>query len=604
MSDPVMLVDLSALFAANWYATVNTGDPTLARAATIEAVEREASKHETIICLDSPTSWRRDLSPEYKANREVKPPEFIREMQATQGALAIAGHTLAHAVGHEADDVIATLCARLRAAGRSVVVASADKDLYQLLEEQVTMLSTRDGKTIEAVDCVTKFGVRPDQIRDYLALVGDASDNVKGVKGVGPKRAADLLAKHGSIDNIYRAMERGEQVATPAIVTALAESWDVVALARQLVTLRTDAPIEFIGEKTEAAPVMVAAPVETAKEERVTMALPAKQAATGGRLGAVKRGKVSLAQRVLIYGGEGTGKSTLASGAPDPIWLDIEGGSIHLDVARYTWNDGPMGHVPATYEQVLSALDELVNTQHGFKTVVIDTADKLESLIWAHVVAEAKNSQITSIEDFGFGKGYVAALDTWRDLIKRLDDLRSRNIHVILIAHAQIKPFRNPTGDDFDRWQLRCHDKAGGLLKDWADVVGFMVHDEWVKKDKNAPRAKGFSSGKRMLMTERTAAYDAKSRLPLPKEIEIDIGNPWAPIAAALAAVSEANPDDLLAQIETELVRIGDEETATKARAACEVAKSKGDVAALSRYLQTLKGREAKTSTTESTQAA
>lgn len=585
-----LLVDLSSVYFPNAMADIGT-----AHDYTVDLIVREADKFsDTVVCCDSGRSFRKDIDPNYKAQREERDPSIYREMKRVQETLVAAGFGVAFASGFEADDVLATMAARIPG---EVAIATQDKDLMALVGDRVRVLSTRTGQLFGRDEVRAKYGVWPEQISEWLMLTGDSSDNIAGVPGIGPKRAAQLLETFGSIRGIYDAIGSGKVALSEKITHALAASWDTVELARRLVTLRTDAPIEFIGgeEPQEAAPAVVAVPVETAKEERVTMALPAKQQATpttGGRLGAVKRGKVALAQRFLIYGGEGTGKSTLASGAPSPIWLDIEGGSIHLDVARYPFGDGPMGHVPSSYGQVVSALDELINTQHDFKTVVVDTADKLEPMVWTHVVAQANSKDITSIEDFGWGKGYTAAADVWRELMRRFDDLRSRGIHVIILAHAQVKTFKNPSGDDFDRYQLRLNEKAGGLLKDWADVVGFLTHDEWAKKDKNAPRAKGYGSGRRILNTERTAAFDAKTRLPLSKEIEIAIADPWGPIAAAIAAVTDANPDDLLKQIGAELVRIGDEALTNQVRAACVPVAT--DATALARYLQDLKGRPSK----------
>lgn len=579
-----LLVDLSSVYFPNAMADVRS-----AHDYTVDMVRKEAAKFETvIICCDSQRSFRKEIDLNYKAQREERDPAVIHELIRVRETLAAEFDT-AVADGFEADDVAATFCARVDG---EIVIASQDKDLMALVSDRVRILSTRTGQTFGRDEVHAKYGVWPEQISEWLMLAGDASDNIDGVPGIGAKRAAQLLETFGSIAGVYAAIGSGKTALSEKLTKALAESWSTVELARKLVTLRTDAPIEFIGEK-ESEPAVVAAPEPTAKEERSVMALPAKQPAkpapASSKLGAIKRGKVAAAYRIVVYGEAGSGKTTLASGAPSPVWIDVEGSSGQLDVPRYPFSDGPMGHVPTSYEQVLAAIDDLARSQHDFRSVVVDTVDKLESMLWAHI---CKRDGQTSIDGYGFGKGFNAALDEWQEFVKALDGLRAKGINVILIAHAHIKPFKNPAGDDYDRWQLKLNDKAAGLIKESADIVGFVCFDDWAKKDKGANRAKGYSSGRRVLCTERTAAYDAKSRLPLEKEIEIDIAAPFAPIASAIAAVAEANPADLLEQIGAELGRIGDEALTDQVRASCVPVS--GDAAALARYLQDLKGRPSK----------
>lgn len=309
------------------------------------------------------------------------------------------------------------------------------------------------------------------------------------------------------------------------------------------------------------------------------------------RLGGIKPGKLREPLRLLTYGLEGVGKSSMAAASPDPIWLDIEGGSGHLRVTRYPFRDGDGGHVPADYTDVLRAIDDLGASDHGFKTVVIDTVDRLEALIWAHVCKrETKNGKdYPNIEAFGYGKGYVLAIDEWRALCLRLDRLRSaKGMNVILLGHCQIRTFKSPDTDDWDRYSLRLHDKAAGFLKEWADVTGFACFEEGASALGDA-RAKGYSTGKRFLKLERTAAYDAKSRIPLPPEVELDPADPWAPFAAALVAGELMEAPAIADLIAAETTRIGDAATTVKVEKAVKEAMSKGDTATLGRYLQKLK---------------
>ena len=303
------------------------------------------------------------------------------------------------------------------------------------------------------------------------------------------------------------------------------------------------------------------------------------------RLAAVQRGRIAAAYRYVFYGTEGVGKSTLAAHAPEPIWFDVEDGSGRLDVARYPFRDGDGGHVPTSYADVLAGLDDLATNDHPYKTLVIDTADRLEALIHRHVCERDRKS---GIEEYGYGKGYQVALDEVRGLCARLDRLRiARGMNVILLAHATIRTFKNPEGEDFDRYHLRIHEKAAGFIKEWADVAGFIRFEEGAHLAKGGARAKGYSTGRRMLHLARTAAYDAKTRLSLPEEIELDTVNPWAPLAAAVT--QQGDPAALMALIEAELAKAADEALVAKVRSAVETAAKAGDAAALSRYLERIR---------------
>jgi hypothetical protein len=320
---------------------------------------------------------------------------------------------------------------------------------------------------------------------------------------------------------------------------------------------------------------------------------PAPQAPIS-RLAKIQKGRLRFPLRFVIYGPEGVGKSTLAAASPNPIWLDIEDGSSRLNVARYQFRDDASGHVPNNYAEVISAIDDLGMNDHPFETLVIDTADRLESLIWKFMMERDKK---TSIEDYGFGKGFNLAVDEWRALCVRLDRLRSvRRMSVILLAHAQIRTFKNPDGEDYDRYNLRINEKAGGFLKEWSDVAGFACFEEGAAKqigDKNG-RPKGFSTGRRLLKVARTAAFDAKSRIDLPAEVEMDLANPWGPLAAAVEAGYENELDKLASAIAAELARIGDDALAPKVEAATKEAVAKGDATSLSRYLADMKKRPSK----------
>ena len=241
------------------------------------------------------------------------------------------------------------------------------------------------------------------------------------------------------------------------------------------------------------------------------MATTAPTTAPRMTLAAVTRGTVQKPLRVLVYGTEGIGKSTFGADAPAPIFLASEDGTSHLDVARFPQ--------PSTWEDVMEAIRTLTVEAHEYRTLVVDTLDWLEPMCWDYVCRSAKK---TSIEDFGFGKGYVAALDEWRRFVAALDKMRERTgMHVILLAHSFVKAFKNPDADvgDFDRYEMKLHAKTAGLLKEWADAVLFAQYETVSKKvgEKN----RGVSTGARVVHTERRAAWDAKNRHGLPEMLPL-----------------------------------------------------------------------------------
>lgn len=275
-------------------------------------------------------------------------------------------------------------------------------------------------------------------------------------------------------------------------------------------------------------------------------------------LASVKRGVVHAPMRVLLYGPEGIGKTTFGADAPAPIFLGTEDGFGLLDVARFP--------EPRSWRDVTDALLTLERDKHDFKTVVLDSLDWLEPLVWAEVCrANGKKD----IEAFGYGKGYVAALDCWRVLLAGLDRLRrTRGMHVVLLAHAKLEAYRNPEGSDYDRWGLKIHKLAAGLAKEWPDAVLFANFTGVLvaKDDSGRARGKAVGTPTRALYTERRAAFEAKNRYALPPEMPLS----WADFEEA--ATAPRDPAPILAELE-QLAARAPTETAAKARAFAEANK-------------------------------
>lgn len=296
------------------------------------------------------------------------------------------------------------------------------------------------------------------------------------------------------------------------------------------------------------------------------------------KLSAITSGRVERPMRLLMYGTEGVGKTRFAASAPRPVFIPTEEGTDQLDVPRF-----PRPH---SWSDVLEAVDELLNGEHDHKTAVIDTLDAAEPMCWQHVVDNARNLKIKTIEDFGFGKGYVAALDAWRVLLSRLEQLRTkRDMHVILLAHSWIKPFKNPEDEDYDRYELKLHAKAGGLIKEWADAVLFTRFETFTNTDEKSKRSRGVSNGSRVIHTQRTAAFDAKNRFDLPPTIPLD----WSTF---MKAVTDGRPADVTSirnRINGAVFTYKDllgEETVAKVQAAFDQAGD--DAAQLARVLDRL----------------
>lgn len=239
MSATLLIVDFSAVFWRHWHASASEA-LTYARQRTVEHVRSMGGHYtHTIVALDSPDCWRRDVWPGYKANRPPKDEAALEQMRQAQADLASL-YPSAAIESLEADDVIAWLVRRLPHEWHATIL-TADKDLVQLLGPRVTMHHLARNEAITATMAEKTIGLPLDKYSDYLALIGDKSDNVLGVQGVGPVRAAELLSKHASIDGIYSALDDDAEQFTPALRKALIDARTrddcPIAIARLLIKL-------------------------------------------------------------------------------------------------------------------------------------------------------------------------------------------------------------------------------------------------------------------------------------------------------------------------------------------------------------------------------
>jgi DNA polymerase I len=193
---------------------------------------------------------------QYKATREAMPNDLAKQIPLVHELVRKNGFTLLQVAGVEADDVIGTLAQRAKAAGHEVHIISSDKDFAQLIDERLKMVDTLRDVTFDAEVAHKKWGVRPDQIVDYLALVGDKIDNVPGVAGIGEKSAIELLATYGSLAGIYAELERpdGGSRIKGRQLKALSENKDNALLSQKLVTLDTDVALPVTLDDLRIAP--------------------------------------------------------------------------------------------------------------------------------------------------------------------------------------------------------------------------------------------------------------------------------------------------------------------------------------------------------------
>lgn len=236
------------------------------------------------------------------------------------------------------------------------------------------------------------------------------------------------------------------------------------------------------------------------------------------------KGPVSRPHLVLVYGPEGVGKSTFASGFPAPFFLDVEKGTMRLNVDR--------AH-PETYADFLGALNDLEKEKHEYKTVVIDSLSRLETMLWHHVCENNFSGKVwSSIEDPGYGKGYVAAGEEWEKLVLRLEKFQEKTgMGLVLIAHSEMSTFQDPVNNvSYTRYQLELHKTASATIKKYVENIFFINHDTVTKQEKNEKNAKAYGAGERVMYTEHRPAFDAKNRLGLPFTL--------APTYSAIAAVN------------------------------------------------------------------
>jgi hypothetical protein len=289
-------------------------------------------------------------------------------------------------------------------------------------------------------------------------------------------------------------------------------------------------------------------------------------------LGNVQRGIIAAPLRIVLYGPEGVGKSTFAAGASNAIFLCAEDGTNELDVARLR---------PKNWEEIFEAIAMLTSEEHDYATLVLDTLDWAEQLCWQHL---CKRDKKDSIEAYGYGRGYVVAHEEFRRLIVALDRLREKkNMQIVCLAHSWIKSFKNPDGEDYDRFELKLQRLVAPIWKEWADLLLFANY-ETLTRENDRKRTVGVSTGARYIFTQRTAAFDAKNRHNLPVALPLS----WDDLAEAILDGQPAASSAIRAQIEALIPQV---DAALGELVRVTVAKAGEDGAMLAKILSRLEAR-------------
>lgn len=254
----------------------------------------------------------------------------------------------------------------------------------------------------------------------------------------------------------------------------------------------------------------------------------------------VRKGRMQAPIRVFIYGVPKVGKSTFAAGAPSPIFLGADAGTEQLDVHRLPQ--------PETWEEAIEAIRLIAKEPNDYQTLVVDPLNWLEPLLWAYL---CRTNNWKDIEAPGFGKGYNAAVDQWRTFAAELERVWTAGKNIVLVAHSSVSSFKNPEGADFDRYTPAMHKAAWPVFTGWVDAVLFARVETFSKAEGKA-KAKGFSTGARVVHTEWHATWEGGNRWALPQTLPLG----WDEVMGAIAD-AEKQGDALRAQIGEMAAQVG-----------------------------------------------
>lgn len=246
----------------------------------------------------------------------------------------------------------------------------------------------------------------------------------------------------------------------------------------------------------------------------------------------IQRGKLQLPPRLLIYGTEKIGKSTLCAAAPKPVFIQTEDGLDNINCDRFP--------LATKVEDVFNQIAAVGRDEHDYRTLVIDSLDWLEQLIFERVCSDAGVDSIEKV-DGGYGKGYVAAIAAWRKLTDWLNKLRAkRSMVILLIAHAKVERFEDPEASPYDRYAPRLNKHAAALMSEWCDAILFAtrkmrvdIKDAAFGRKRATAHAIGADGGDRILRCIGSPSCLAGNRYQLPAELPLS----WQSLSEALDGV-------------------------------------------------------------------
>ena len=246
-------------------------------------------------------------------------------------------------------------------------------------------------------------------------------------------------------------------------------------------------------------------------------------------LKSIERGRTPKPPRVLLYGVEGIGKSTFGSQAPMPVFIQTEDGLDEIECDKFP--------LAKTYDDVIAALTELHCGEHDYESVVVDSLDWLERLVWDKLCNQFNVASIEKV-DGGYARGYTLALSLWREVIDRLNTLRNdRGMVIVLLAHSKVERFEDPESSPYDRYSPRLHKHAAALMSEWCDAVLFATRkmrtqseDTGFNRKRTTAQAIGRDGGERVFRSYGSPSCVAKNRYGISEELPLS----WAAFMNAL----------------------------------------------------------------------
>ena len=230
--------------------------------------------------------------------------------------------------------------------------------------------------------------------------------------------------------------------------------------------------------------------------------------------------------RLLVHGVQGVGKTTFAAEAPAPVFIQCEDGLASVDVDAF-----PLSR---TFSDVMQAFESLYQEEHSYKSVIIDSVDWLEPLIYAQT---CQDNGWSNIEQPGYGKGYIAAMAYWRQYVEAINALRDdKGMWVLQLAHTDVKKFDDPAADAYDRYVIKLYNKAAALLLEHSDAVIFLNHLISLKTTDQGfgnKKTRAISGGQRVAYCAERPSHIAKNRYGLPDQIIVP-GKDWSPVWTAI----------------------------------------------------------------------